>query len=71
MLKPVGKEGPAPLKPDQLLPDAVAEIASPDFPGERLLVWLNPRLREERARKREDLLLATEAILDEIACVVH
>ena len=71
LLKPVGKEGPAPLKPDQLLPDAVAEIASPDFPGERLLVCLNPRLREERARKREDLLLATEAILKEIARVVR
>ena len=71
LLKPVGKEGPAPLKPDQLLPDAVAEIASPDFPGERLLVCLNPRLREERARKREDLLLATEAILEEIARVVR
>ena len=54
LLKPVGKQGPAPLQPDRLLPDAVAEIASPDFPGERLLVCLNPRLREERARKRED-----------------
>ena len=71
LLKPVGKEGPAPLKPDPLLPDAVAEIASPDFPGERLLVCLNPRLREERTRKREDLLLATEAILEEIARVVR
>ena len=71
LLKPVGKQGPAPLRPDRLLPDAVAEIASPDFPGERLLVCLNPRLREERARKREDLLRATEAILEEIARVVR
>ena len=71
LLKPVDNERPAPLKPDQLPPDAVAEIASPDFPGERLLVCLNPRLREERARKREDLLLATEAILEEIARVVR
>ena len=71
LLKPVGKDGPAPLQPDQLLPDAVAEIASPAFPGERLLVCLNPRLREERTRKREDLLLATEAILEEIARVVR
>ena len=71
MLKPAGKQGPAPLQPDRLLPDAVAEIASPDFPGERLLVCLNPRLREERARKREDLLRATEAILEEIARVVR
>ena len=71
LLKPAGKQGPAPLQPDRLLPDAVAEIASPDFPGERLLVCLNPRLREERARKREDLLRATEAILEEIARVVR
>lgn len=71
LLKPVGKDGPAPLQPDQLLPDTVAEIASPAFPGERLLVCLNPRLREERARKREDLLRATEAILEEIARVVR
>ena len=71
LLKPVGKQGPASLKPDQLLPDAVAENARPDLPGERLLVCLNPRLREERARKREDLLLVTEAILEEIARVVR
>ena len=32
----------------------MAEILSPDFPGERLAVCLNPRLVEERARKRED-----------------
>ena len=40
---------------------------SPDFPGERLLVCLNPRVREERARKREDLLRAAEETLSEIA----
>ncbi len=47
--------------------DAVAEIASEDFPGERLVVCLNPRLRKERARKRDDLLAATENALREIA----
>ncbi len=57
----------APLRPDELVPDQVAEILSPDFPGERLLVCLNPRLRAERARKREDLLQATEAILETVA----
>ena len=71
LLKPVGKQRPVPLQPDRLLPDAVAEIASPDFPGERPLVCPNPRLPEERARKREDLLRATEAILEEIARVVR
>ena len=35
------------------------------------MVCLNPRLREERARKREDLLRATEAILEEIARIVR
>ncbi len=59
-------EKPA-LRPEALLPDRVAEIVSPDFPGERLLVCLNPRLREERARKREASLTATEAILEAIA----
>ena len=58
---------PAPLCPEALVPDQVAEIVSPEFPGERLLVCLNPRLREERARKREALLEATEAILETIA----
>lgn len=52
-------------------PDTVAEIFSPDFPGERLLVCLNPRLREECERKREELLAATEAILQQIAERVH
>jgi len=41
----------------------LAEITSPDFPGERLVVCRNPLLRAERARKREDLLAATEALL--------
>ena len=58
---------PAPLCPEALVPDQVAEIVSPEFPGERLLVCLNPRLREERARKREALLEATEEILETIA----
>ena len=51
----------------ELQPDQVAEIVSAEFPGERLLVCLNPRLRQERAQKREQLLRATETILTEIA----
>ena len=58
---------PAPLAPDELVPDRVAEIVSPEFPGERLMVCLNPRLREERRRKREDLLRSTEETLAGIA----
>ena len=38
----------------------LAEITSEDFPGERLIVCRNPQLAEERARKREELLQATE-----------
>ena len=45
----------------------MAEVKHPDFPGERLVVCLNPRLREERRRKREDLLKATEEALHRIA----
>ncbi len=51
---------------NELQRDQVAEIVSAEFPGERLLVCLNPRLRQERAQKREQLLRATETILTEI-----
>jgi Transposase DDE domain len=45
----------------------LAEITSPDFPGERLVACKNPFLEAERARKRESLLAATEADLAKIA----
>src|SRR5512132_95022 len=38
----------------------MAEISSPAYPGERLIVCRNPALAAERARKREDLLAASE-----------
>ncbi|HEX3308882.1 MAG TPA: IS1634 family transposase, partial [Streptosporangiaceae bacterium] len=41
----------------------LAEITSPDFPGERLIACRNPVLAAGRARKREDLLAATEKLL--------
>lgn len=41
----------------------LAEIESADYPGERLVVCRNPLVAAERARKREDLLAATEAAL--------
>jgi hypothetical protein len=41
----------------------LAEISSPGFPGERLIACRNPALADERARKREDLLAATEKLL--------
>ena len=39
------------------------EITSPDFPAERLVACRNPVLAADRARKREDLLAATEKLL--------
>jgi transposase len=44
----------------------LAEIESPDYPGERLVACYNPFLAEERARKREELLKATETCLKRI-----
>ncbi len=49
----------------------LAEIASPDYPGERLLACYNPLLAEERKRKREELLQATEQALERIAAEVE
>jgi hypothetical protein len=45
----------------------LAEIIDPAFPGERLVACRNPLLGAERARKREDLLCATERELAKIA----
>src|SRR5215510_2901660 len=44
----------------------LAEITSPDYPGERLVVCRNPLLAAERARERNELLDATEADLRHI-----
>jgi hypothetical protein len=46
------------------------EIAHPDYPGERLVACKNPFLAAERARKREELLAATQAELQKIAAAV-
>ncbi len=45
----------------------LAEITAPDYPGERLMVCHNPVLEEERKRKREALLEATEKSLEKIS----
>lgn len=57
-----------PLQPD-LFDDErdMAEISSPDYPGERLVVCRNAALARERGRKREALLGATERALERIA----
>lgn len=49
----------------------LAEIQSPDFPEERLIVCRNPLLALSRAHKREELLQATEKNLQVIRDAVH
>jgi transposase len=49
----------------------LVEIAHPDFPGERLIACFNPLLAEERARKRPELLAATEKQLEKIAAATR
>lgn len=45
----------------------LAETTSPEYPGERLIACMNPLLREERRRKRKELLEMTTTVLDKIA----
>ena len=49
----------------------LVEITSPDFPGERLVCCHNPVLAAERARKRRELLAATEKELATIAAATR
>ncbi len=49
----------------------LAEISSPEFPGERLIVCRNPLLAAERSRKRTELLAATERALELIAAATR
>jgi len=48
----------------------LAEIRSPEYPGERLVACFNPLLAEERRRKRQELIEATEKDLEKIAAEV-
>jgi hypothetical protein len=45
----------------------LAEISHPDYPGERLIACRNPALAAERARKRSELLAATDKLLAGVA----
>ncbi len=49
----------------------LAEITSPDYPGERLIVCKNPLMAAERARKRGELLQATEHDLAQVAAATR
>ena len=59
-------EGDGPLQLSLFDQQDLAEISHPDYPGERLIACRNPLLAAERARKREDLLAATEALLAKV-----
>jgi hypothetical protein len=49
----------------------LAEFSHPDYPDERLIACRNPLLAEERARKRSELLAATEDALAPIVTSVR
>src|SRR5712671_1992429 len=55
--------GDGPLQLSLFDEQDLAEITSGDFPGERLIACRNPVLAADRARKRQDLLAATEKLL--------
>jgi hypothetical protein len=62
--------GGGPLQMSLFDEQDLAEITSPDYPGERLIACRNPFLATDRARKRQALLAATEAELAKIAAQV-
>jgi hypothetical protein len=69
-IKQLAAEG-GPLQPSLFDDRDMAEITSPDYPGERLVVCKNPLLADERARKRAELLAGTEKELARIAARVQ
>lgn len=60
-----------PFQPSLFDERNLLEVTSEHFPGERLIVCRNPQLAEERARKRAELLAATEAKLVKIAAATQ
>ena len=68
-LKALAEDGP--LQLSLFDETGLAEITHPDFPGERLICCRNPALAAERARKRAELLAATQAELDKVTRLVE
>jgi hypothetical protein len=64
-IRKLWKEGP--LQLSLFDEQDLAEITSPDFPGERLVACKNPLLAKERARKRKELVAATHTKLEAVA----
>ena len=60
-----------PLQPTLFDQQNLAEISHPDYPGERLIACRNPCLADERARKRDELLAATETLLAPVLAAVE
>ena len=60
-----------PFQPSLFDERNLLELSSQHFPGERLVVCRNPLLAEERARKRLELLAATEADLTKIVAATQ
>jgi hypothetical protein len=63
--------GGGPLQMSLFDQQDLAEITSPDYPGERLVACRNPVLAADRARKRAELLAATETPLAPIIARVQ
>ena len=68
-IKTLAAQG-GPLQPTLFDHHNLAEITHPDYPGERLVACRNPFLADQRARKRTELLAATENLLAPVAAAV-
>jgi hypothetical protein len=68
-IKTLASQG-GPLQPTLFDQHDLAEITHPDYPGERLVACRNPFLATERARKRGELLQATEDSLAPLVAAV-
>ena len=60
-----------PFQPSLFDERNLIELSSEHFPGERLVVCRNPALAEERARKRSELLAATEVDLAKVSAATQ
>jgi transposase len=60
-----------PFQPSLFDERNLIELSSEHFPGERLVVCRNPALADERARKRGELLAATEVDLAKVAAATQ
>jgi len=69
-IKALAAEG-GPLQPTLFDQQNLAEITHPDYPGERLVACRNPFLAAERARKREELLVATQTLMAKTIAAVE